>query len=121
MNSSWAVYLRIFLDEDFDRHYQSEESLGRLYATLTFLAVFIFCLGLAGLSSFTAEQRTKEIGIRKILGASVPNVVILLVSEFTPIRVVPAQKQKATFSRLQRISFFRNHRLYRSEHNRCGL
>ena len=116
-----GLFTYFFLDEDFDRHYQSEESLGRLYATLTFLAVFISCLGLAGLSSFSAEQRTKEIGIMKILGASVPNVMLLLVSEFTPIRVVPAQKQKATFSRLQRISFFRNHRLYRSEHNRCGL
>ena len=78
-----GLFTYFFLDEDFDRHYQSEESLGRLYATLTFLAVFISCLGLAGLSSFTAEQRTKEIGIRKILGASVQNVMLLLVSAFT--------------------------------------
>jgi putative ABC transport system permease protein len=78
-----GLFTYFFLDEDFNRHYQSEESLGRLYAALTLLAIFISCLGLAGLSSFTAEQRTKEIGIRKILGASVPNILIILVSEFT--------------------------------------
>jgi putative ABC transport system permease protein len=78
-----GLFTYFFLDEDFNRHYQSEESLGRLYAALTLLAIFISCLGLAGLSSFTAELRTKEIGIRKILGASVPNILILLVSEFT--------------------------------------
>lgn len=78
-----GLFTYFFLDEDFNRHYRSEESLGRLYAVLTMLAVFLSCLGLAGLSSFTAEQRTKEIGIRKILGASVPNILILLMSEFT--------------------------------------
>jgi putative ABC transport system permease protein len=78
-----GLFAYFFLDEDFNRHYQSEESLGRLYAALTFLAVFISCLGLAGLSSFTAEQRTKEIGIRKALGASVPKILFLLVGEFT--------------------------------------
>jgi len=78
-----GLFTYFFLDEDFNRHYQSEESLGRLYIALTLLAIFLSCLGLAGLSSFTAEQKTKEIGIRKILGASVPNIMILLVSEFT--------------------------------------
>lgn len=78
-----GLFTYFFLDEDFNRHYRSEESLGRLYAALTFLAVFVSCLGLAGLSSYSSEQRTKEIGIRKILGASVPNILGLLVSEFT--------------------------------------
>lgn len=78
-----GLFTYFFLDEDFNRHYRSEESLGRLYATLTLLAVLLSCLGLAGLSSFTAEQRTKEIGIRKILGASVPNILVLLAGEFT--------------------------------------
>ena len=77
-----GLFTYFFLDEDFNRLYQLEESLGRLYAALTIIAIFLSCLGLAGLSSFTAEQRTKEIGIRKILGASVPNILILLVSEF---------------------------------------
>jgi putative ABC transport system permease protein len=78
-----GLFTYFFLDEDFDRHYRSEESLGRLYAVLTLIAVCLSCLGLVGLSSFTAEQRTKEIGVRKILGASVPNILFLLVSEFT--------------------------------------
>jgi len=77
------LFSYFFLDEDFNRHYHSEENLGRLYATLTLLALFISCLGLAGLSAFTAEQRIKEIGVRKVLGASVPNIVFLLLSEFT--------------------------------------
>lgn len=77
------LFTYFFLDEDFNRLYQSEENLGRLYFTFTCLAVFISCLGLAGLSSFTAEQRTKEIGIRKILGASMSKILILLVREFT--------------------------------------
>jgi putative ABC transport system permease protein len=77
------LFTYFFLDEDFNRLYLSEENLGRLYFTLAGLAVFISCLGLAGLSSFTAEQRTKEIGIRKILGASMSNILILLVKEFT--------------------------------------
>ena len=77
-----GLFTYFFLDEDFNRHYRSEESLGRLYAALTLLAIFLSCLGLAGLSSFAAEQRTKEIGIRKVLGASVPNILTLLMSEF---------------------------------------
>jgi putative ABC transport system permease protein len=77
------LFTYFFLDEDFDRHYRSEERLGRLFAVLTFLAVCLSCLGLAGLASFSAEQRTKEIGIRKILGASASNILILLVAEFT--------------------------------------
>ena len=78
-----SLFTYFFLDEDFNRHYRSEERLGQLYATITILAIFLSCLGLAGLSSFTAEQRTKEIGIRKILGASVPNILVLLIGEFT--------------------------------------
>jgi len=78
-----GLFTYFFLDEDFNRHYRSEESLGRLYTALTLLAIFLSCLGLAGLSSFAAEQRTKEIGIRKILGASVSNILALLVREFT--------------------------------------
>ena len=78
-----GLFTYFFLDEDFNRHYRSEENLGRLYAVLTLIAICLSCMGLAGLSSYTAEQRTKEIGIRKILGASVPNIFGLLVGEFT--------------------------------------
>jgi putative ABC transport system permease protein len=72
-----------FLDSDFDSVYRSEERVGKLTGSSTLLAIFIACLGLFGLASFTAEQRTKEIGIRKVLGASLPAVVRLLTREFT--------------------------------------
>ncbi len=62
--------------------YKSEERLRHVFLTFTFLGIFIACLGLFGLAAFTAEQRTKEIGIRKVLGASVSNIMILLSREF---------------------------------------
>jgi putative ABC transport system permease protein len=70
-----------FLDEDFDRLYESEKRAGQLFGLFSFLAVFVACLGLFGLVSFAAERRTKEIGIRKVLGASVPRIILLLSSE----------------------------------------
>lgn len=72
-----------FLDDSFDSQYRSEERLSRIFSYFAILAVFIACLGLFGLASYTAEQRTKEIGIRKILGASVSGVALLLSKEFT--------------------------------------
>ena len=71
-----------FLDENFDRLYRSEEQLGRIFSTFSLLAIFIASLGLFGLALFMAEQRTKEIGIRKILGASVGRIFVLLAKEF---------------------------------------
>jgi len=71
-----------FIDDSFARQYSSEIVIGRLSRWFTGLAIFIACLGLYGLASFTAERRTKEIGIRKVLGASVPGVVGLLSREF---------------------------------------
>ena len=70
-----------FLDDFFDAQYRSEEQLNRIFASFSGLAIIIACLGLFGLSSFLAEQRTKEIGIRKVLGASIPEVVVLLSRE----------------------------------------
>jgi putative ABC transport system permease protein len=75
-----------FLDEDFDSLYRSERLRGRIFLTFSALAVLIACLGLLGLASFTAEQKTKEIGIRKVLGASEASIVRLLSMEF--IRLV---------------------------------
>lgn len=77
-----------FLDEDFDSLYRSERLRGRIFLTFSLLAVFIACLGLLGLASFTAEQKTKEIGIRKVLGATEASIVRLLSLEF--IRLVLA-------------------------------
>jgi ABC-type antimicrobial peptide transport system permease subunit len=71
-----------FMDENFDRMYRAEERIGKLLNVFSILAVFVACLGLFGLASFTAEQRTKEIGIRKVLGASVSNITVLLCREF---------------------------------------
>ena len=71
-----------FLDEDFNRLYQREEQTAKIFGIFTFLGIFIACLGLFGLAAFTVEQRTKEIGIRKVLGASVTNIIIMLSKEF---------------------------------------
>jgi len=72
-----------FLDADFDRMYRDEERIGNIVKSFAFLAIFIASLGLFGLTSFKVEQSTKDIGIRKILGASVPGIVVLLSKEFT--------------------------------------
>ncbi|TDI74362.1 MAG: FtsX-like permease family protein [Bacteroidetes bacterium] len=71
-----------FVDESFERQYSSEIVIGKLSLWFTGLAIFIACLGLFGLASFSAERRTKEIGIRKVLGATIPGIVGLLSREF---------------------------------------
>ena len=71
-----------FLDEDFGKMYAAEQRLGKIFALFAGLAIIIACLGLFALTAFTAEQRTKEIGIRKVLGASVSSIVLLLSKEF---------------------------------------
>jgi putative ABC transport system permease protein len=71
-----------FLDENFDEMYNREEAIGTLLKYFAALAILVACLGLFGLASFTSEQRTKEIGIRKILGATVSNITVLLCREF---------------------------------------
>lgn len=72
-----------FVDGNFDLQYRTEERIGRIFRVFTLLGIFIACLGLFGLASFVAEQRTKEIGIRKILGAPSTSLVLLLSREFT--------------------------------------
>ncbi len=72
-----------FLDEALNRLYRSEQRIGTLFRYFSILAILISCLGLLGLASFMAEQRTKEIGIRKVLGATASNIVALLSKEFT--------------------------------------
>jgi putative ABC transport system permease protein len=77
-----------FLDQNFDSLFRAEQRLGKIFIIFTSLAIFIACLGLFGLATFIAEQRSKEIGIRKAMGASVPSVVILLTREFTKLVVI---------------------------------
>jgi len=72
-----------FLDDDYDTLYRSENRLVSIFKSFAFLAIVISCLGLFGLASFTAQQRTKEIGIRKALGGSVSGIVVMLAKEFT--------------------------------------
>jgi putative ABC transport system permease protein len=72
-----------FLDDDYDNLYRNEMQTEKVFAVFSCLAIAIACLGLLGLSAFAAERRTKEIGVRKVLGASVPNLIGLLSSEFT--------------------------------------
>ncbi len=81
MNLGYPFEYR-FLDEEFHNLYNSEARLGKIFQSFTALAVFIACLGLFGLVSFIAEQRTKEIGIRKVLGSSTAGIVALLNQEF---------------------------------------
>ncbi|MDX2247867.1 MAG: ABC transporter permease [Bacteroidia bacterium] len=83
-------YEYLFFDEDFAQQFRSEETFARLIVFFTGLAIFISCLGLLGLSAFSAEQRTREIGIRKVLGASVMQVVGLLSREFTILVAIAA-------------------------------
>ena len=71
-----------FVDEQIDRLYHAEQRIGTLLGTFSGIAIIISCLGLFGLAAFTAERRTKEIGIRKVLGASVSQLVLLLSKEF---------------------------------------
>jgi len=71
-----------FLSEDFDAMYRSEQRIEQLFTAFATIAILIACLGLFGLSAFSAEQRTKEIGVRKVLGASVSSIVSLLSKDF---------------------------------------
>ncbi len=77
-----------FLNDDFNRQYQSEERFGEVFMTFSLLAIFISCLGLFGLASYSAQQRTKEIGIRKIVGATSTSIVLLLSKSFTKLLLI---------------------------------
>lgn len=77
-----------FLDEAFDEMYREEQRVGKVALTFAVLAIIIACLGLFGLVAFMAEQRTKEIGVRKVLGASVPNLMSMLSKDFLRLIVI---------------------------------
>ncbi|QQS35418.1 MAG: ABC transporter permease [Ignavibacteriales bacterium] len=76
-------FIYYFLDESFDQLYRTEQRTGEIFTAFSVLAIFIACLGLFGLAAFTAERRSKEIGIRKVLGATTPTIVYLLSKDFT--------------------------------------
>ncbi|WP_353723269.1 ABC transporter permease [Dyadobacter sp. 676] len=77
-----------FLDERFNETYKAEQKTGQILGTFAGLTIFVACLGLFGLATFTAEQRTKEIGVRKVLGASVAGIIALLSRDFMKLVLI---------------------------------
>jgi putative ABC transport system permease protein len=77
-----------FMDDQFNRQYTSEQQVGRISITFAILAIMIACLGLFGLVTYAAEQRTKEIGIRKVLGANVPIIVTMIIRDFLKLVII---------------------------------
>ncbi|MBD1365991.1 ABC transporter permease [Mucilaginibacter sp. ZT4R22] len=96
IETTWHKYLPetpfdyTFLDERFGKLYSSEQQQGSLFTIFSFIAIFIACLGLFGLSAFTITQRVKEIGVRKVLGASVPQIVGELSRDFLKLVILAA-------------------------------
>jgi putative ABC transport system permease protein len=94
INASWhklnpnEPFEYSFLDEDFQKNYAAENRLSNIVGYFTFIAILISCLGLFGLATFSAEQRIKEIGVRKVLGASVTGIVALLSKDFLKLVAV---------------------------------
>jgi len=77
-----------FMNDDFNRIYDSEQRIGKIFISFAVFAILIACLGLFGLVAYAAEQRTKEIGIRKVLGASVPNIINMLSKDFLKLVLI---------------------------------
>lgn len=94
IDETWRRFLperpvaRHFLDQDFEAMYQAERRQGRMLAAFSALAIFVACLGLLGLASFSTEQRTKEIGVRKVMGGSVYDIVKLFTGEVGRLVIV---------------------------------
>jgi putative ABC transport system permease protein len=86
--SGGQPYRAYFLDQRIERYYKSDESLGELFGILASLGIFLSCLGLLGLAMFATEQRTKEMGIRKVLGATAPGLTLLLTKEFVKLVII---------------------------------
>lgn len=91
IENQWAIYLPNYpfdyslIEDEFNQQYEGERTLGEVFAYFAFLAIIIAALGLFGLASFTIQQRVKEIGIRKVLGASVVQIVFLLSTNFAKL------------------------------------
>jgi putative ABC transport system permease protein len=94
LEQSWAKYNAslpfeyTFLNDQVNKQYEADKRLSEIITYLTSIAIFISCLGLYGLAAFTAEQRTKEIGVRKVLGASVSNITALLSKDFLKLVLI---------------------------------
>ncbi|HMJ46033.1 MAG TPA: FtsX-like permease family protein, partial [Ferruginibacter sp.] len=96
IQATWYKYLPespftfTFVDESYDRLYYAEQKQGKIFTIFAFIAIFIACLGLFGLSAFSISQRIKEIGIRKVLGASIGSIVALLSKDFLKLVLLAA-------------------------------
>jgi len=94
IEDAWAAFVPgepfeyTFLDSRFEQIYQAEERFMQIFGAFSFLAIILVCLGLFGLAAFMAERRTKEIGIRKVLGASAPSIVTLLSKDFLKLVLI---------------------------------
>jgi putative ABC transport system permease protein len=94
VNKTWNKYFPadpmeyFFLDETFSQQYKADQLFGKVFGIFAFLAILIACFGLLGLSAYNVLQRTKEIGIRKVLGASVQNILFLLSTDFLKLVIV---------------------------------
>lgn len=91
IESAWETHFPgnpfnyFFLDDLFDQQYQADQRFGQIFGLFAFLAIIVGCLGLFGLAAFAAQKRVKEIGIRKVLGASVMNILVLLSKDFVKL------------------------------------
>ncbi len=83
-------YQSLFLDEVFDRHYEEDQRFGRAFGLFAGLTILVAMMGLLGLAATSAVQRTKEVGIRKVMGASVPDIILLLSREFLSLVLIAA-------------------------------
>lgn len=94
LQATWATFAPehpfeySFLDERFASFYRAEQRLGQIFQYFSFLAILIACLGLFGLATFMAEQRTKEIGVRKVFGASTSSLIVLLSQDFVKLILI---------------------------------
>lgn len=107
--SQWASFFPgnpfdyFFLDQHFDEQYKADKQFGRTFGLFAGLAIFVSCLGLLGLASFVTTQRTKEIGIRKIVGAGIPSILLLLTKDFIrPVLISLVLAIPITYYLLQR-------------------
>ena len=80
-------FIHFFLDDHYDQQYQADQQFGKIFGIFSVLAIFIACLGLFGLSSLTAIQRTKEIGVRKVMGATIPSILILMSRDYLTLLI----------------------------------
>lgn len=81
-------FIHFFLDDHYDQQYQNDQQFGKVFGVFSLLAIFIACLGLFGLSSLTAIQRTKEIGVRKVLGATIRSILALMSRDYVVLLLI---------------------------------